>query len=348
MKYSAFDWCIWGVYTNTVIYLFVLAFGVVSLIGLVNDITSGNPEKPNSESVSVLSICVLLSSITQFILAKYLAAISDFVGRKPVIILSILVQALSCFMLSTATTVGEVIVAVIVRGAIDVNTPVSHAWLCDMVRNSERSAAFSLIQGLGAGVGFTLGIPLGAVASSKNIRLPFIIGGLMLLADAVIVLVLPLNDTVFVRSGDVTGATEDIFSGDDGEKNAAVMSPLARVHDSAKQVAEKKAESGGGQPRLHSAERPRTVRLSSFENSKAMDVVVDSNSVDPSCCNTCGLGFLVQGRRLPSNWCEFLWEHQPLSGFSLIRKAERPSDWLSQFLWWGGLSIINGIFINYS
>jgi len=103
-------------------------------------------------------------SLMQFVATVVLGGLSDRVGRRPVLLASILVGAVGYTMFGSAASYVWLIVARAISGFAGGNISVAQAYIADVTSPAERSRGMGLI-GAAFGLGFIVGPGLGAVAA---------------------------------------------------------------------------------------------------------------------------------------------------------------------------------------
>ncbi len=108
-----------------------------------------------------------------FLSSPLLGALSDKVGRRPILIVSIVSTALGWIVFAGATSIPFLFLGRIIDGMAAGNFTVAQGSLVDMARNEkERSSNLGLI-GAAFGVGFMIGPLLGGVLSTVSQSFPF-------------------------------------------------------------------------------------------------------------------------------------------------------------------------------
>lgn len=129
------------------------------------------------ESFGVSSFVVtLLFSVFaffSFVSGPYLGALSDRIGRRPVLILSIASTALGWFVFASARSIGILFLGRIIDGAAAGNFPIAQSYLVDIAKSDKERTANLGIIGAVWGVGFILGPAVGALLSTANPSYPF-------------------------------------------------------------------------------------------------------------------------------------------------------------------------------
>jgi MFS family permease len=186
------------VITTGVLYYFAIGLTSISLSLLINQRIAGHAEHPNSDSVFVQSTVVFIHSTTSFIIGRYTSGLGDYLGRKPVLIASSLVCILSRYVYYSAHTPQVFYLAAILSGCLDLYYFSSLAWICDLFpEGPQRSKRVGLFSGTVGGLTLTIAAPLGAIlAKYVSPGFPFVISPLLSLACTLLLLVMPVEDTL--------------------------------------------------------------------------------------------------------------------------------------------------------
>ncbi len=133
-------------------------------------------------------ILVGIYSAMQFLFAPVLGRISDRVGRRPVLLVSLAGTAVGFAIMGFARTLAWLFVARIIDGISGGNISTAQAYIADITSPEERSKAMGLI-GAAFGLGFILGPAIGGVLSSFSIAAPFLFASALALLNAVLVFI---------------------------------------------------------------------------------------------------------------------------------------------------------------
>ena len=354
-RFAASDRRIWGIYLDGFLYFFALAFSVLASVGIVNEILSGDASEPNSASIAASSTALVLNSSFKFLLTKYMCALSDYLGRKPVIIIGLLLQSWAFFMTYGATNIATIWIAACIRGSGDGFLGVALAWLVDVVENDELGTSFALLFGLSVGGGFTLGVPSGAILAQANSRLPLLISAIVVLLGAVWALFIPVNDVSFVRH---TG-TVSALDGHGDVEDSKTIPLITNEHGSAKNPLHQHLSINKNIDVTVTTSRDvsmssrgattatRFISVEGRESSGTIDVAIDGIPLQLACLEAAGCGAALEGRAVPSDLCSFLSNNHPLTFLSIIRAAKRKTNWYTQLWWQSGLNVLQFVFINY-
>ena len=148
-----------------VVFIDLLGFGMVLPLMPVyaRRFTAGLPQ---GQQVLILSALMTCFSIMQLIFAPIWGRVSDRVGRRPVLLLSLTGSTLFYFLFGLATRYQSLVgmfVARIGAGIAGATVPTAQACIADATSRERRAPGMALI-GAAFGLGFTLGPLLGALA----------------------------------------------------------------------------------------------------------------------------------------------------------------------------------------
>lgn len=101
-------------------------------------------------------------ALMNFIFSPIWGNLSDRIGRKPVILVSILITAFSYLLFSFATAIPLLIVSRIIAGIGSANIGAAQAYITDITKPEDRTKAFGKI-GAAFGLGFIIGPLIGGV-----------------------------------------------------------------------------------------------------------------------------------------------------------------------------------------
>jgi DHA1 family tetracycline resistance protein-like MFS transporter len=139
-------------------------------------------------SPTTIGVLVASFSAAQFALAPVWGRLSDRIGRKPVLILSLVGTAVGSLATGLAGSIWLLFVARIIDGGSGGSLGVAHAAAADMAEPAERPRLFGLL-GAAFGVGFVAGPALASLSALGGARLPFLIAAGIAAANAVVAMI---------------------------------------------------------------------------------------------------------------------------------------------------------------
>jgi DHA1 family tetracycline resistance protein-like MFS transporter len=111
-------------------------------------------------------------SLAQFACSPLLGRLSDRIGRKPVILLSLFGTAIGSVITGAAGALWVLFLGRIIDGASGGSVSVAQGAVADIIEPHDRPRAFGLL-GAAFGVGFVFGPALGALSALRGPHLPF-------------------------------------------------------------------------------------------------------------------------------------------------------------------------------
>ena len=152
-------------------------------------------------SPAVAGALVASFSLAQLVVSPLWGRVSDRVGRKPVLIVSLTGTAIGSLLTGLAGGLPLLFVGRLVDGASGASVSVAQASVADLAEPSQRARLFGLL-GAAFGLGFVLGPAIGGALAPISPRLPFFAAGAVAGVNA-LVAVRRLPET---RGGNVTVA----------------------------------------------------------------------------------------------------------------------------------------------
>jgi DHA1 family tetracycline resistance protein-like MFS transporter len=120
-----------------------------------------------------LGIMTALYAIMQFMFAPMLGALSDNLGRRPVLLISLAGAAINYVVMAFAPQLWMLILGRAIAGLTSANVSVATAYITDISPEETRARRFGLLNAM-FGIGFIIGPVLGGLLGDYWLRLPFI------------------------------------------------------------------------------------------------------------------------------------------------------------------------------
>jgi DHA1 family tetracycline resistance protein-like MFS transporter len=164
-------WFIFGT-----VFLDMLALGVIAPVfpKLVIQLEGGS----ETRAASMVGLFGTVWAAMQFLFAPVLGALSDRVGRRPVILVSCFGLGLDYFVMALAPTVGWLFLGRALSGITASSFSTSFAYIADVTEPEERAGRFGLL-GMAFGMGFILGPAIGGLLGTIGVRAPFWAAGVL-------------------------------------------------------------------------------------------------------------------------------------------------------------------------
>ena len=170
----------WFVFVTVLLDMLAIGIIVPVLPKLVIQLEGGN----EATAAAMFGLFGTVWAAMQFLFAPVLGALSDRVGRRPVILISCLGLALDYVIMALAPTVAWLFVGRVLSGITASGFATSFAYIADVTEPNERAGRFGLL-GTAFGIGFILGPAVGGILGGISLRAPFWAAGAVSLLGAV-------------------------------------------------------------------------------------------------------------------------------------------------------------------
>ncbi|MBY6265434.1 MFS transporter [Azospirillum sp. 412522] len=137
------------------------------LPSLLQDVTHAENVAP------YIGILTALYAAMQFIFSPVLGSLSDRIGRRPVLLVSLAGAAVNYLFLAFAGNLWMLLLGRAIAGLTSANVSVATAYITDISPENKRARLFGLFNAM-FGIGFIIGPVLGGTLGDHWLRLPFI------------------------------------------------------------------------------------------------------------------------------------------------------------------------------
>jgi len=168
---------------RTLVFVFLTVFLDLLGAGILIPIMPYLVRQFRTDALTVGMLSVAFSA-AQFLAAPPLGALSDRIGRRPVLLLSILGSAFGYFLFGWAGSLSVMFVARIIDGATGGNISTAMAAIADTSAPKDRAKNFGII-GMAFGLGFIIGPALGGILSKISLQAPAYAAGCVALFTTV-------------------------------------------------------------------------------------------------------------------------------------------------------------------
>jgi DHA1 family tetracycline resistance protein-like MFS transporter len=120
-----------------------------------------------------------------FVAAPFLGALSDRIGRRPVLIVSLIGSAIGWVMFGLGGALWVLLLARVIDGLTAGDMSVAFAYLADITAPEDRARRFGLAGAIG-GVGFLVGPAIGGLLASVNLAAPMLAAAAVSLLTAIL------------------------------------------------------------------------------------------------------------------------------------------------------------------
>jgi DHA1 family tetracycline resistance protein-like MFS transporter len=131
-----------------------------------------------SNIAAYIGILTALYGLMQFIFAPVLGALSDNLGRRPVLLMSLAGTVINYVIMAFAPQLWMLFLGRAIAGLTSANAAVAAAYITDISSEDKRARRFGLLNAV-FGSGFIIGPVLGGLLGDYGLRLPFIAAAIL-------------------------------------------------------------------------------------------------------------------------------------------------------------------------
>jgi len=144
-----------------------------------------------SNDALMVTMLTVIYAGAQFFAAPALGKISDRVGRRPVLLVSVFGSAVGYFIFGMGGALWVLFLSRLIDGITGGNISTASAYIIDVSKPEERTKNFTLL-GMAYGLGFILGPALGGVLGQWSLSAPvYLAGSIFLVSTALVYFLLP-------------------------------------------------------------------------------------------------------------------------------------------------------------
>jgi DHA1 family tetracycline resistance protein-like MFS transporter len=125
-----------------------------------------------------------LWALMQFVAMPVVGALSDRIGRRPIVLLSNFGQAADYVLMALAPNLWWLLAGRLISGLTTASASTAFAYIADVTAPEKRAGAFGAL-GAAFGLGFVIGPALGGIVGDIDPRLPFWLAGILSLLNGV-------------------------------------------------------------------------------------------------------------------------------------------------------------------
>jgi MFS transporter, DHA1 family, tetracycline resistance protein len=138
-----------------------------------------------TDSKVTIGLLVAVFSLMQLVFAPVWGRVSDRVGRKPVLIVSLAGTALGSLLMGVAWSLPVLFLGRIVDGISGGSISAAHAAVTDMAAPGQRARLIGLLSAA-FGIGFVVGPAIGGLAALEGRHLPFFVAAAIAGINAIV------------------------------------------------------------------------------------------------------------------------------------------------------------------
>ena len=128
----------------------------------------------HGEVSTIYGLILAAYAAMQFVFSPILGLLSDRIGRRPVLIVSLAGAAIDYLIMAFTPTLSVLVIGRIIAGITSASISVAGAYIADISDEKDRAQRFSWMSAA-FGVGFIIGPVLGGLLSIYFLRAPFLV-----------------------------------------------------------------------------------------------------------------------------------------------------------------------------
>jgi DHA1 family tetracycline resistance protein-like MFS transporter len=182
---------------------------------------------PDSEHLALwVGLLEAVNALCAFVAAPFLGALSDKVGRRPVIVIAAFGAALGFLIFGIGGAIWVLLLGRVIQGITAGDMPALFAYIADITDPKDRAKRFGAL-GAVSGAGFLIGPGLGGVLAGVDVDLPvFVTAGLALVVAIVAYFVLPESRRVVSAEAVASPASDAAVAASDQVTAGSVLRSL--------------------------------------------------------------------------------------------------------------------------
>jgi DHA1 family tetracycline resistance protein-like MFS transporter len=169
------------------LFIDVAAMGM--LIPVLPELLRGFVDGDFGRAAQLAGLIAALSAGLSFFCAPVLGALSDRVGRKPMLLLGMVGPAVTYFALAISPSIGWYVAGFCLSGVLGAILNTVNAYIADVTPYEERAARYGMV-GAAFGLGFIVGPLAGGLLGGLGLQVPLLVAGAVTVLNLVLCVVL--------------------------------------------------------------------------------------------------------------------------------------------------------------
>ncbi len=169
-----------------VVFIFITvvldSMGIGIIMPVLPDLISEVGGVDLSQAALWGGLLTVVFAINQFLFSPILGGLSDAVGRRPVLLVALLVMAVDYLIMGLAQSMWLLFVGRFIGGITAATQSTAAAYMADISSNEDKAKNFGLL-GAAFGVGFVLGPMIGGLLAEFGSRAPFFAAAVIAFAN---------------------------------------------------------------------------------------------------------------------------------------------------------------------
>jgi len=156
------------IFITILLNMFAIGIVIPVLPGLIVSFLQGN----TARGAEIYGLFGTVWALMQFVFSPIQGSLSDYLGRRPVILASNIGLGLDYILMALAPNLLWLFIGRTISGITTANMSTAFAYIADITEPEKRAKRFGLL-GAAFGIGFVLGPAIGGILGGIDARLPF-------------------------------------------------------------------------------------------------------------------------------------------------------------------------------
>lgn len=165
------------------ITLLIDVIGLGIIIPVLPGLIMGLGDVTNSDAAVIGGWMLFAYAFFQFLFSPVLGGLSDKVGRRPVLLFSLLGFGIDYLFMAIAPTIGWLFIGRIIAGITGSSFTTASAYIADVSTPDKRAQNFGML-GAAFGLGFIIGPMVGGLLGEIGLRTPFFAAAALAILNA--------------------------------------------------------------------------------------------------------------------------------------------------------------------
>ncbi|MEO0461704.1 MAG: TCR/Tet family MFS transporter [Pseudomonadota bacterium] len=166
-----------------IVFIDMVGIGLIVpvLPGLLEEITGMGLDR----TAEIGGWLLFAYALMQFLFAPIIGGLSDRYGRRPVLLITLLVLGIDYLIMALAPTLFWLFVGRVISGIMGASWAAANSCIADVASAQDRGKLFG-IMGAAGGSGFIIGPAIGGLLGEYDVRLPFFAAGVLGICGAIL------------------------------------------------------------------------------------------------------------------------------------------------------------------
>ncbi|NVE93701.1 TCR/Tet family MFS transporter [Altererythrobacter lutimaris] len=165
--------------------VFIDMVGIGLIIPVMPTLLETITGEPVDRTAGIGGLLAFAYALMQFLFAPVIGGLSDRYGRRPVLLITLLLLGIDYIIMALAPDLWWLFVGRLLSGIMGASWAAANSCVADIARREERGKYFGILGGAGAS-GFVIGPALGGLLGSYDERLPFIMAAIFAISGAIV------------------------------------------------------------------------------------------------------------------------------------------------------------------